>query len=410
MKNSILTSVLLLAFFQSGFAQKNDFGKIPKTAKKWLDQLSLVEGKTFIMGNVDPAIITEADSMLVASSLERRVTAAAFYISKKEVSNLEYRQFCEAMSSKYGKEASRQFSPDTLVWSKDFPFSYFEAMETHYYRHPAYDNYPVVGVSWQQANAYCKWASEELNAALKAAGKTESPNFRLPTEAEWESAALGKTTNTNEAQLGERFAWGSSSLRDKKGLILANFRNLPDRNGFSDNSTGADNTAITAPVKSYLPNSYGIYNMSGNVSEWVEDVMRIDIITLLKLVDENRNRISAPANEKRLKPDFNQMMEVYKKSGETAAIDNLFEQIKKMNNSNFPFKENAGKNFKDILKSFLTDYRRFYNIEESDKLRVVKGGSWFDGPYYLQIGARQTMNENKSCSRVGFRLAMTKVN
>lgn len=411
MRQSIFATVIVLALFQTGFAQKNDFGKIPKTAKKWLDQMVLIEGKTFIMGNVDNAIITEADSMLVAFVVERRLTAASFYISKKEVSNLEYRQFCEAMTAKYGKEAAWQFLPDTLVWGKDFPMGYFTAFETHYHRHPAYDNYPVIGVNWQQANAYCKWASEQLNTSLKAAGKDNFPNFRLPTEVEWESAALGKPKNTNEAQIGERFAWGSSSLRDKKGLIMANFRNLPDRNGFTDNANVAGSDAsITAPVISYLPNSHGIHNMSGNVSEWVEDLMRIDIETLLNLEDFDRNRTGAPAVEKRPKPDYNLMMEVYEKSGETAAIDNLFEQLKKMNDSNFPFIGKDPANFKENnLKPFLADYRRFYHNQGNANIRVVKGGSWWDGPYSLQIGARQALNENKSSSRVGFRLAMSKV-
>jgi formylglycine-generating enzyme required for sulfatase activity len=410
--NILLSVVMTITLFQPLTAQKDQMAKLPANVKKNTDQMVLVERKTFIMNNVEPAAITAADSSLISLAVGKQVSVSSFYISKTEVTNLEYRNFCQDMIEKHGKEAASKYLPDTLIWENEFPYSYFNPMVGHYFRHPAYDNYPVVGVSWEQANAYCKWLSERVNEELKAAGKTLLPNFRLPTEAEWEAAAMGKNVKLSDAQPFVRFGWGSSMLRDKNGLLLGNFRFLPDRNGFVlDVQDFSDNTSITAPTESYPPNSYGIYNMSGNVSEWVMDVLYLGIPGIKddELLNAFRENSSADAKEK---PDFSRIFYFYKEEGLQAAADFMLNEMKRLKLNAHLISDTDLSNYKkQILIPFVTDYVRFAqkNIPEDNSFRIVKGGSWFDGPYSLQIGSRHCLQQQKRSARVGFRLAMNKI-
>lgn len=144
--------------------------------------------------------------------------------------------------------------PDTLVWVRDFQFSYNEPQTQHYFSHPAYDDYPVVGVDWAQANAFCNWRTELLNRFRHTKGLAEMPPFRLPTEWEFEYASRGGH-NTSP------YPWGGPYIRNDKGCFLANFK--PGRGNYSD-----DGGFYTVKVYSYNPNDYALYNTSGNVAEW----------------------------------------------------------------------------------------------------------------------------------------------
>ncbi|TAE12261.1 MAG: gliding motility-associated lipoprotein [Bacteroidetes bacterium] len=144
--------------------------------------------------------------------------------------------------------------PDTLVWMRDFSYSYNEPMTKRYFAHPSFGNYPVVGVSWKQAVAFCHWRSHYLNANLEKNKKAPESDFRLPTEAEWEYAARGGRSQS-------MYPWGNPYTRNKKGCLLANFKpgrgNYPEDGGF-----------YTVRADAYWPNDFGLYNMAGNVAEW----------------------------------------------------------------------------------------------------------------------------------------------
>lgn len=144
--------------------------------------------------------------------------------------------------------------PDTLCWIRDFTYSFNEPYTDLYFSHPAYDDYPVVGVNWKQAFAFTVWRTKALNDYLRSNGDGEVQDYRLPTEAEWEYAARGNL-DLNP------YPWGGPYTRNKEGCFLANFK--PLRGNYVD-----DGALISNPVGSYAPNEYGLYDMSGNVAEW----------------------------------------------------------------------------------------------------------------------------------------------
>ncbi|MEO7444619.1 MAG: SUMF1/EgtB/PvdO family nonheme iron enzyme [Ferruginibacter sp.] len=148
--------------------------------------------------------------------------------------------------------------PDSLCWVRDFAYSYNEPMAKKYYNHPAFGNYPVVGVNWKQATAFCEWRTLYLNSFLESKNRTSESDFRLPNEAQWEYAARGGRSQSP-------YPWGGPYLRNKKGCLLANFKpgrgNYPEDGGF-----------YTVRADAYWPNDFGLYNMAGNVAEWTSSL------------------------------------------------------------------------------------------------------------------------------------------
>ncbi len=148
--------------------------------------------------------------------------------------------------------------PDSLCWVRDFAYSYNEPMAKKYFNHPAFGNYPVVGVSWKQATAFCEWRTHYLNSFLMSKKRAPESDFRLPTEAQWEYAARGGRSQAP-------YPWGGPYLRNKKGCLLANFKpgrgNYPEDGGF-----------YTVRADAYWPNDFGLYNMAGNVAEWTSSL------------------------------------------------------------------------------------------------------------------------------------------
>ncbi len=144
--------------------------------------------------------------------------------------------------------------PDTTVWIRDFEYSYNEPMHNDYFWHDAYSDYPVVGVNWKQAQAFCNWRTKFKNDDQKSRGKQFVNKFRLPTEAEWEYAARGGIE-------GGTYPWGGPYVISDTGCFMANFK--PQRGDYA-----ADAALYTVEAKSYEPNDFNLYNMAGNVSEW----------------------------------------------------------------------------------------------------------------------------------------------
>lgn len=147
--------------------------------------------------------------------------------------------------------------PDTLCWISDFTYSYNEPMAKAYFWHPAYDNYPVVGVTWKQASAFCVWRTMMKNASQAAAGEAALQDYRLPTESEWEYAARGGLDLM-------MYPWGGLYTRNYSGCHVANFK--PMRGNYYD-----DGGVQTLMVATFDPNEFGLYDMAGNVAEWTSN-------------------------------------------------------------------------------------------------------------------------------------------
>ncbi|MFM7309758.1 MAG: SUMF1/EgtB/PvdO family nonheme iron enzyme [Flavobacteriales bacterium] len=295
--------------------------------------LVLVEGGTFTMGAVDDEI---NDISFAHDNVPRRVTVSSFYMDQTEVTNQYWLDYLHWLGLVYGDDYPQLINralPDTNIWRE--ATEYNEPYVDYYLRHPAYRDYPVVGVSWLQATDYCAWRTDRVNEVIlireglltyDAQAQTKEqhfttdsyligqyepnemqgvglkdysiksddgvrnvtmsdgillPRYRLPTEAEWEYAALGLIGNSFQELVTERrtYPWNGHFVRNNDetgtffGTIRANFvRGGGDYMGVA----GAlnDNADVTAPVYAYPPNDYGLYNMSGNVSEWVMDVYR----------------------------------------------------------------------------------------------------------------------------------------
>lgn len=176
---------------------------------------------------VDTSYVDQ-NGVIINKTIERRLRARKDFISRKIV----------------------KIYPDTMMWLRDYQFSYNDPKMHMYFSHPGYNDYPVVGVTWEQANAFCDWRTK----LYITVSKLQTHQFRLPTEGEWEYAARGgKALNL--------YPWGGNYVRDAKGCYLANFK--PMRGGYTD-----DTGSTPMKVGSFPPNDYGLYDMAGNVAEW----------------------------------------------------------------------------------------------------------------------------------------------
>lgn len=206
--------------------------------------------------------------------------------------------------------------PDTTVWIKDFEYSYNEPMHNDYFWHDAYSDYPVVGVSWQQAKAFCNWRTKFKNDDQKSRNKQFVNQFRLPTEAEWEYAARGGIE-------GGTYPWGGPYVISDTGCFMANFK--PQRGDYA-----ADTALYTVEAKSFEPNDFNLYNMAGNVAEWTN----------------------------------------------SSYDPNSYEFVSTMN-------PNA--------------------VSAENRRKVIRGGSWKDVAYFLQVSTRDYEYQDSARSYIGFR-------
>lgn len=417
--------------------------------------LVLIPGGTFAMG------MTDGDVTYEWNNVPRRVTVSSFYMDETEVSNFGYREYIYWLSRVHGETSPaliNQARPDSLVWREEL--SYNEPFVENYFQHPAYDDYPVVGVTWEQAVDYCAWRTDRVNeAALIESGilnpnpdqkdtsnfNTEAylwglykgdvrknlkdgatggeraatradgmilPSYRLPTEAEWEYAALGLEglQDNNEERISDRriYPWDGNTARFKKrnkhqGEMLANFkRGRGDYMGMAGKLN--DNSHIPGPIRAFWPNDYGLYNMAGNVSEWVSDIYRPMTSTTLRDV-ENHDLNPYRGNEfKTLALD---------EDGRPVGRDSLGRMIyRDLTDEEVEGRDNYSKanliDFKDgDTEEILYAYGKTTLI--SDHSRVIKGGSWADRLYWLSPGTRRFFDEGKGSKSIGFRCAMTRL-
>jgi len=433
--------------------------------------LVLIEGGTFVMGTTQDQVVFNTNNY------PRRLTIRSFYMDQVEVSNVDYLEYLYWLKRVYGvnyPEVRRKALPDTLVWRSRL--GYNEPLVDNYLRHPAYKNYPVVGVNWLQANDYAKWRTDRVNELRLISNKvldmdidqqdennfnTEAylsgqyeglvneppenlnpngdgtrivkmedgilyPDYRLPTEAEWEYAALGLIENTLYERVSQRktYPWNGNYTRtsDKKyyGGFVANFkRGRGDYMGVAGAlNDGAD---IPTEVGTYFPNDYGLYNMGGNVSEWVLDVYRpqsLDDIDDLagyrgnvfqtKVTDQD-GFIAQKDSLGRIKYRDVTIEEAegrknYRKADNINHLDGDFTSSVRSDDN--------WKNMPDSLQTktatgLMYDYGNSSMI--NDDVRVYKGGSWKDPAYYLSPSSRRFLEQTEATNFIGFRCAMNRV-
>ncbi|NQY06437.1 MAG: gliding motility lipoprotein GldJ [Flavobacteriaceae bacterium] len=485
-----------------------------------------VEGGTFTMGKV------QDDVMHDWNNTPNQQHVQSFYMDETEVTNLMYLEYLDWIKRVFPPE-EEQFRniyngviPDTLVWRNRL--GYNEVMTNNYLRHPAYREYPVVGVSWIQATEYANWRSDRVNEhvlekegylkedarytdtnsssifsteayinnpsdsyggneeVLKGGKKTSKatdstsgvfanresgvlqPDFRLPTETEWEYAALGLVgiRSYNVYRGRKKYPWDGlytrSGKRKIRGDQKANFKqgdgDYGGIAGWSDD--GAD---ITNAVKSYEPNDYGLYDMAGNVAEWVADVYRpivddafsdfnyyrgnvymknkigedgkvvlvtedsiqYDTLNDGKIIARNfpGEIIEVPVdeNETYLRTNFNKSNHINYRDGDKAS-SRKFESFGDDDEIDGNDPDDSGKMYNapkhsievdSASNSLLREYDKSEGMGRTslinDEVRVYKGGSWKDRAYWLDPAQRRFYPQDKATDYIGFRCAMSRV-
>jgi gliding motility-associated lipoprotein GldJ len=482
--------------------------------------LVFVEGGTFTMGRV------QDDPMRDWNNTPTQQHVQSFYMDETEVTNLMYLEYLDWTKRVFPPENDNYrliyqgALPDTLVWRNRLGFN--ETMTNNYLRHPAYAEYPVVGVSWIQAVEFSKWRTDRVNelilekegytkrgaritevdagstfnthtyltsptdayggnTEISQGGRTSErilqrdstnlfvqlkdgillPDYRLPTEVEWEYAALGlgSLRSYNVYRGKKKYPWDGqytrSGKRRTRGDQMANFKqgrgDYGGIAGWSDD--GAD---ITAPVKSYEPNDFGLYDMAGNVAEWVADVYR-------PIIDEQFNDFNYFRGNIYTKNAIGEDGRVVLVTTETIVYDTLSNG--RIVARNLPgeilqvpvdeeetylrtqFSESDQRNFRDgdrrssrNFQSFSDDpeteestTRQMYNSPNhrvgagedglereydqandrrtliGDEVRVYKGGSWRDRNYWLDPAQRRYFPQDMATDYIGFRNAMSRV-
>lgn len=330
--------------------------------------LRLIQGGRAVLGS------QEEDVMAFRDNLERTVSIATFWMDETEMTNNDYKEFLFDMKKRVSKDSLDKLEPSEKVWRGAMSFN--DVYESYYFRFPGFNFYPVAGVSWTQANTYAEWRTDYVQKQIVKSMKMDSTltrsqliergvviaEFRLPTEAEWEYAAkamIGTQYLDENQEYGRIYPWDGRGVRNpyngrgkkggKQGDFLANFkRGRGDYAGIAGNQTN-DGEILPSNVYDMAPNDFGLYNMAGNMNEWVYDVYRP-----LSFQDAD---------------DLNPLRK-----------DGVYDE-----------QENYG------------------SALLNDSTRVYKGGSWRDVTYWLAPGARRFMHQDSSTNHIGFRCSMVSI-
>lgn len=446
--------------------------------------LVFVEGGTFTMGRV------EEDFYKDWNNIPRQVTVGSFYLDENEVTNTDYREYLywtrRVFDLDYYPEILTSILPDTLVWRDKLALN--EKMVDNYFRYPAYNWYPVVGISWIQAMKYCSWRTDRVNEAIlidegvfnefpdqkdaehfntevylyrsgeytqqnKKGIKDNDPNsqfgdegrpvrledgillpkYRLPTEAEWEYAAYGNigSRKFNRVVDANKYTWNGGSSHNpnkgERGDMLANFkRGRGDYGGLGGWLN--DQAMTTMQVKFYPPNDFGLYDMAGNVAEWVLDVYRP--LSPEDMTDLNPYRGNVFSTFDKNFDDLG-ALEILQEPQRLSAEDSTsivrlpgelpireVTEEENLNRRNYSFADHRDYLDGDQESSIyydqeptedapMYDYTTTTLIDNTS--RVFKGGSWKDRSYWLSPGTRRHLEENQATDFIGFRCAMDRL-
>ena len=355
-----------LEYFSDAFAEEDEEGFVVAD----FGGQTPGPNQVFVQGGRAVLGTYEEDVFFTHDNVERTVTVQSFYLDQTEIANIHWLEYLFYIQRDSSEAFYLSALPDTTVWEKEL--AYNTPYVSNYLRYPGFRYYPVVGVSWNQAVDYCRWRTEAVNKqkAIEYYGEdyidgdippVESgvylPEFRLPTEAEWEYAAYGQVGNQflDENQTQRRlYPWDGRTIRSSKSGSVGKFQaNFKRGRGDYAGIAGALNDAgfVTTSIYEYAPNDFGLYNMAGNVNEWVFDIYR-------------------PLN---------------------------FQDMEDLN---------------PIRKSDFLDDEEDYDSENfnsmiSNASRVYKGGSWADGAMWLSPGTRRFLDQDSSAATIGFRCATT---
>ena len=355
-----------LEYFSDAFAEEDEEGFVVAD----FGGQTPGPNQVFVQGGRAVLGTYEEDVFFTHDNVERTVTVQSFYLDQTEIANIHWLEYLFYIQRDSSEAFYLSALPDTTVWEKEL--AYNTPYVSNYLRYPGFRYYPVVGVSWNQAVDYCRWRTEAVNKqkAIEYYGEdyidgdippVESgvylPEFRLPTEAEWEYAAYGQVGNQflDENQTQRRlYPWDGRTIRSSKSGSVGKFQaNFKRGRGDYAGIAGALNDAgfVTTSIYEYAPNDFGLYNMAGNVNEWGFDIYR-------------------PLN---------------------------FQDMEDLN----PIRKSG---FLDDEEDY--DYENF-NSMISNASRVYKGGSWADGAMWLSPGTRRFLDQDSSAATIGFRCATT---